>query len=327
MTFVPGSASALSRSAAARQDVEGLLHAGEAAPQPRRHGAEAGDAGTHHRFIAVGSDALKDVVGRGVHGYVAQIDHGHIPSRRQRGFDSGCRRAVAVLPYRCVARHGEVQRQYGLALHIHSTGGDVQRQHPPGLHPGSGHHAALRPDPARLPGQQLRVAGTHADGVKNTLFFHDGTPYGTNSRLSKQGSYFPCSIRYSFAIYSRVKISSGVPMRSIRSPATHTTVSEMRCGQLQLVEGQQHRQIVLPHHALEHRQKLQLVADVQKAGGLVQHDDLRLLTQRPRQEDALALPVADGGEGAVGKRHAAYLLQGALHDGLVLRLRMPSWPV
>lgn len=34
-----------------------------------------------------------------------------------------------------------------------------------------------------------------------------------------------------------------------------------------------------------------------------------------------ALPIADGGEGAVGKLHAAYLLQGALHDGLILQLQ------
>ena len=90
--------------------------------------------------------------------------------------------------------------------------------------------------------------------------------------------------------------------------------------QLQLMEGQQHRQIVLPHHALEHRQQLQLIADVQKAGRLVQYDDLRLLTQRPGQQNALALSVADGGEGAVGKLHAAYLRQRALHDSLILRL-------
>ena len=87
------------------------------------------------------------------------------------------------------------------------------------------------------------------------------------------------------------------------------------------MEGQQHRQIVLPHHALEHRQQLQLIADVQKAGRLVQYDDLRLLTQRPGQQNALALSVADGGEGAVGKLHAAYLRQRALHDSLILRLQ------
>ena len=96
--------------------------------------------------------------------------------------------------------------------------------------------------------------------------------------------------------------------------------------QLQLVEGQQHRQIVLPHHALEHRQKLQLVANIQKAGGLVQHDDLRLLTQGPGQQDALALSVTDGGEGPVSKLHAAYLLQRALHDGLILRLQNAQPP-
>ena len=36
-----------------RQDVEWLVHTGEAASQPSRHGAEAGDAGTHHRFKPV----------------------------------------------------------------------------------------------------------------------------------------------------------------------------------------------------------------------------------------------------------------------------------
>lgn len=157
----------------------------------------------------------------------------------------------------------------------------------PGLHPGSRDNVTRLQHTARLPGQQLRVAGAHADGVKNALFFHDSTPYGTNSRLSKQGSYFPCSIWYSFAIYARVKISSGGPMRSILSPATHTTVSEMRSANSSSWSDSSTAQIVFPYHALEYRQKLQLVADVQKAGGLVQHDDLRLLTQRPRQEDAL----------------------------------------
>ena len=98
----------------------------------------------------------------------------------------------------------------------------------------------------------------------------------------------------------------------------HHGIGDALC-QLQLVERQQHRQIVLPHHALEHRQQLQLIADVQKAGGLVQHDDLRLLTQRPRQEDPLALPIADVGKGPVGKVQPAYLRQGALHNGPVLR--------
>ena len=35
--------------------------------------------------------------------------------------DGGSRRAVAVLPYRRVTRHGEIQRQYGLALHIRTA--------------------------------------------------------------------------------------------------------------------------------------------------------------------------------------------------------------
>ena len=91
--------------------------------------------------------------------------------------------------------------------------------------------------------------------------------------------------------------------------------------QLQLVERQQHRQMVFPHHALEHCQQLQLVADVQKTGGLVQYDDLRLLTQRPGQQDALTLAIADGGERPVSKFHATYLRQRALHDGPVLRLQ------
>ena len=63
--------------------------------------------------------------------------------------------------------------------------------------------------------------------------------------------------------------------------------------QLQLVEGQEHRQITLLGHLPQDGQQLQLVADVQEGGGLVQHNHLRLLAQGPGQQHPLPLAIAD----------------------------------
>ena len=67
--------------------------------------------------------------------------------------------------------------------------------------------------------------------------------------------------------------------------------------QIQLMQRHEHSQILLAHHALEDGQQLQLIADIEIARRLVEHDELRLLAERAGEQDALPLPVADGLEG------------------------------
>ena len=43
--------------------------------------------------------------------------------------------------------------------------------------------------------QQLRVAGPDGDGIEGSGLFAHLAPPGTNSKESKQGSYFPGSMR------------------------------------------------------------------------------------------------------------------------------------
>ena len=78
------------------------------------------------------------------------------------------------------------------------------------------------------------------------------------------------------------------------------------------------RDALLLGHAPQDGEQLQLVADVQKGGGLVQDDDLRLLTDGPGQQDALALAVADGVEVPVGELQRVHRLHGGIDLGLVL---------
>ena len=54
-----------------------------------------------------------------------------------------------------------------------------------------------------------------------------------------------------------------------------------------------YRQILFSLHPLQDREKFQLVANIQIGGRLIQHDNLRFLADRPRQHDALSLPVTD----------------------------------
>ena len=81
----------------------------------------------------------------------------------------------------------------------------------------------------------------------------------------------------------------------------------------------EHSQILLAHHALEDGQQLQLIADIEIARRLVEHDELRLLAERAGEQDALPLPVADGLEGPVGKGLRVGAAQALVHNLSVFR--------
>ena len=68
--------------------------------------------------------------------------------------------------------------------------------------------------------------------------------------------------------------------------------------EVDLMQGHHHSDPLIPGHAPENGEKLQLVPDVQIGGRLVEDDDLRLLTDGPGQQDPLPLAVADSLEGS-----------------------------
>ncbi len=70
--------------------------------------------------------------------------------------------------------------------------------------------------------------------------------------------------------------------------------------QIKLMQGHNHGHPLFPRHRLQDLQHLQLMADIEKGGRLVKDHDLRLLTDRPRKQQALPLAVADLTEGAFG---------------------------
>ena len=89
--------------------------------------------------------------------------------------------------------------------------------------------------------------------------------------------------------------------------------------QIQLMQGHHHSQPLLPHQVFQNIQQLQLVVDVQKGGGLIQQDHIRLLAQRPGQQHPLALAVADLGEGQLRQFPGVHLGQGVFNNGPILR--------
>ena len=87
--------------------------------------------------------------------------------------------------------------------------------------------------------------------------------------------------------------------------------------QIELVEREQHGEVIFAHHALEDGEQFQFVADVQEACRLVEHDKLRLLAQGPCEQNALPLAVADGGKRRVGERERVHLRKRLLDDLLI----------
>ena len=83
--------------------------------------------------------------------------------------------------------------------------------------------------------------------------------------------------------------------------------------------------VLLVGQLLQDGQQLDLALDVQKRGGLVQQEDLRLLADGAGQQDALALAVADAVEVPVGKVGSPHQRKGVPH-GLFVRFGKDAQP-
>lgn len=93
------------------------------------------------------------------------------------------------------------------------------------------------------------------------------------------------------------------------------------------MEGDDDGHPAFPHQLLQNVQKLQLSAQVQEGGGLVQDQDFRLLTDGPGQQHPLPLAIADLIEGGVPQFQGADPLQGRPHRRPSPGPRIPSRPV
>ena len=92
------------------------------------------------------------------------------------------------------------------------------------------------------------------------------------------------------------------------------------------MEGEDDGHPAFPHQLLQNVQKLQLSAQVQEGGGLVQDQDFRLLTDGPGQQHPLPLAIADLIEGGVPQFQGADPLQGRPHRRPVPRAEDPQPP-
>ena len=63
--------------------------------------------------------------------------------------------------------------------------------------------------------------------------------------------------------------------------------------EVDLVQGHEDGDVFCADKIFEDGQEFQLMADIEKGGGLVQDQDFRVLTDRPGEQDPLALAVAD----------------------------------
>ena len=72
------------------------------------------------------------------------------------------------------------------------------------------------------------------------------------------------------------------------------------------------RDALFLRHAAQDGEQLQLVANVQEGGRLIEDDDLRLLADGARQKDALALTIADGIEVPLGELQRVNAVHGVI---------------
>ena len=84
-------------------------------------------------------------------------------------------------------------------------------------------------------------------------------------------------------------------------------------GQFQLVQAQDHRQLLGVCKRSEDGEQFNFALDIQKRGRFVQQDHFRLLAQGPGQQDTLALAVADAVKIPVCQLLRAHQLQGSVH--------------
>ncbi|KAF5056184.1 hypothetical protein DSECCO2_369880 [anaerobic digester metagenome] len=90
-------------------------------------------------------------------------------------------------------------------------------------------------------------------------------------------------------------------------------------GQFQFVQRHDDRDAPLLCQGPQNAQKFQLIADIQKGGGLVQYDDPGFLADRPGQQDSLALAIADPGKVPLGQGQGIHQLHGPEDSGPVCR--------
>ena len=175
--------------------MERLLHLGQALPEAGGHGADARHAREHHGREPVPLNLGKDIICRGIERDVTEVDHRNVSSLPQLGLDGGRRRAVAFRPDGSVMRHRESERQNGFSGQIDRAARDVEREHLAGRRLRRGDDGRVLQNADGLERQQLRVAGPDGDGIEGSGLFAHLAPPGTNSKESKQGSYFPGSMR------------------------------------------------------------------------------------------------------------------------------------
>ena len=84
------------------------------------------------------------------------------------------------------------------------------------------------------------------------------------------------------------------------------------------MQGHDDCKLLLMRQFLQNGQQFDLALYVQKGCRLVQQKHLRLLTDCPRQQNALPLPIADAVEVAVSQMRRAHQLQRILHLFFVL---------
>ena len=95
-------------------------------------------------------------------------------------------------------------------------------------------------------------------------------------------------------------------------------------GEVDFVQRQDHGNSLFPGHFPQNVQKLNFIADIQISRGLVQHDDLRLLTQCPGQQNPLPLPIGQGREVPLGQVQPVDPLQRLLNCRLVFFCQAPK---
>jgi len=96
-------------------------------------------------------------------------------------------------------------------------------------------------------------------------------------------------------------------------------------GQVNLMQGHHNCDSLFARHPVEDGKKLQLVADIQIGGRLVENDDLRVLADGAGQQDPLALAVAHRVKGPVRQLARMHGNQGFIHLPFVL-LRQDTQP-
>src|SRR5206468_2299674 len=87
-------------------------------------------------------------------------------------------------------------------------------------------------------------------------------------------------------------VDGGADARDLARAQQQQAVAQLG-GQVQVVRDEQDRHAALAVQAPQQRRRLRLVAQVEMRGGLVEHEEPRLLGQRPREQGALALAARE----------------------------------